>query len=291
MNLRQIEIFCAVMQCRTTIAAAYELGISQPAVSNAIKQMEVRFGLPLFERVGKRLVPTAEAEALYYDAKPLYAMSQAIANKLSDLRDTKHGYFRVVSTHALARTLVAPAFARFIKQRPRVKGYVDACPMEGVLEAIVSGFAAFGFALMPAHRPGLNFQPLVEGSMVVAIPYGHPLADHPSISATDLKSHTLIGLEPASRIGHIIRQAFKSVDAPYSPLIEVRHCTMACTLVEQGVGAAVVDGFSAATTAGWKIETRPFIPETRVSAYAISIDAKLPSRLAQGFIRELQKTP
>lgn len=288
MNLRHIEMFCAVMRCRTTVAAAFDLGVSQPAVSSAIKQMEARFGLPLFERVGKRLVPTSEADALYHDAQPFYAMSQAIVSKLCDLRDTKRGHFRILATHALGRTFVAPILARFVKQRSDVMVYFDVRPMEGVLEAVESGFAALGIALMPARRPGLRIEHLVDGCMLVALPLGHHLTKCASISAVDLQGEVIIGLEPASRLGHIVRQAFENASASYTPVIEVRHCVTACTLVEQGVGVAVVDQFSAALGAGLRLETRPFRPEVRISAFAMSLKDKPLSRLTERFVRELR---
>jgi len=289
MNLRQVEIFCAVMRCRTTVAAAFELGVSQPAVSNAIKQMEIRFGLPLFERVGSRLVPTVEADALYHDAQPLYAMSQAMASKLRDLRDTKRGHFRVLATHALGRTLVAPVLAQFIKRRSEVMVYFDVRPMEGVVEAVESGFAALGIALVPARRPGLHIEPVVDGRMLVALPYGHRLTKRASIRAIDLQGEPIIGLEPASRLAHIVRPAFENAGTSYAPVIEVRHCVTACALVEQGVGVAVVDEFSAARSAGWRLETRPFTPEVRISAFAMSLKDKPLSRLAENFVQELRK--
>ena len=65
MNLRQIELLRAVVRCETTVRAAQELGLSQPAVSNAIKHLESQVGFPLFERVNNRLFPTAEARSLY----------------------------------------------------------------------------------------------------------------------------------------------------------------------------------------------------------------------------------
>ena len=64
MNLRQLEILRAVIRHRTTVAAADELALSQPAVSNALKTMEAQAGFALFERVNNRLFPTTEAMAL-----------------------------------------------------------------------------------------------------------------------------------------------------------------------------------------------------------------------------------
>lgn len=289
MNLRQIEVFCAVMRCRTTVAAAFDLGVSQPAVSNALKQMEARLGLKLFQRVGKRLVPTVEANSLYHDAQPLYAMSQAIVGKMRDLRDTKRGHFRVLATHALGRSLVAAALAAFIKRRSDVMVYFDVRPMEGVVEGVESGFADLGLALVPATRPGFALEPVVEGRMVVALPAGHRLARRSTISAADLEHEALIGLEPASRLGHVVRQAFEQAGASYTPAIEVRHCVTACSLVEQGLGAAVVDEFSAAPTNAWRVELRPFDPDFQVLACAMSLRDKPLSRLASSFVSELRR--
>ncbi|MBL8669235.1 MAG: LysR family transcriptional regulator, partial [Alphaproteobacteria bacterium] len=73
MNLRQLEIFRAVMLAGTATAAARQLGIAQPAVSKHLRQMEARLGLALFDRAGKRLVPTADARALLDHAERLFA--------------------------------------------------------------------------------------------------------------------------------------------------------------------------------------------------------------------------
>ena len=73
MNLRQLEILRAVIRHRTTVAAADELALSQPAVSNALKTMEAQAGFALFERVNNRLFPTAEAMALYKESEAIFA--------------------------------------------------------------------------------------------------------------------------------------------------------------------------------------------------------------------------
>jgi DNA-binding transcriptional LysR family regulator len=289
MNLRHLEIFCAVMRCRTTVAAAFELHVSQPAISIAIKQLEARLGLTLFQRAGKHLVPTAEAEVLYHDAQPLYAMSQAISGKLRDLRDTKRGYLRVLATHALGRPLIAPAIAQFVGRRSQVMVYFDVSPMEGVVESVESGFASLGFALVPAHRPGLQVDVLGDCAMVVVMPRGHKLAKLRSVKASDLRGEPLIGLEPASRIGHLARQVFSDADMPYAPTLEVRHCATACSLVEQGLGISVVDEFSCASSSGWQLEARPLAPAITLSLVAMSAKDRPLSRLAASFVQEVRK--
>ena len=71
MTLRQLEILRALIRHRTTVAAAQDLALSQPAISNALKTMEAQAGFALFSRVNNRLFPTAEALALHEDSETL----------------------------------------------------------------------------------------------------------------------------------------------------------------------------------------------------------------------------
>ncbi len=74
LNLRQLEIFREVIRCQTTVGAAEALAISQPAVSNAIRQIESQLGIPLFDRVGNRLVPTDEAREVMRGSEPIFSL-------------------------------------------------------------------------------------------------------------------------------------------------------------------------------------------------------------------------
>src|SRR5438445_73298 len=92
-GLRSLELSL----CRTTIGAAQELGMSQPAVSHAIKRAESQLGFRLFDRVHNRLVPTEEARILFDDSEPLFAMHQAIKRKANDLRHGRAGRIRLMA--------------------------------------------------------------------------------------------------------------------------------------------------------------------------------------------------
>ncbi|HVT30549.1 MAG TPA: LysR family transcriptional regulator [Lacipirellulaceae bacterium] len=290
MNLRQVEIFCAVMRCRTTIAAAYELGVSQPAVSNAIKHLESQLGFALFNRIGNRLLPTTEADSLFADAEPLQTMARAISTKARDLKDTKVGHLRIYATHAL-RNVIPKAIRKFLKTRPEVLLFFDTLPMERVVEVVESGFADLGVALLPAHRPGMARIPILEGRMVVAIHPKHPLAARNGpLTPRELKREQLIGLEPVSRLGPLVRQAFDAAHVPYNPGVEVRHCSAACALVQEGIGIAIVDEFSASGADASQLAVRPFSPLIPITGYVLHLDHRPLSRLARRCLEEMQKS-
>lgn len=287
MNLRQVEIFCAVMRCRTTVAAAFELGVSQPAVSAAIKHMEVQLGLKLFERLGNRLVPTREATMLHRDTEPMQAMAQALAVKVRDLRYGRRGHLRVLSTLSMARSIAGQALASFLAKRPDVQVFFDTMRTEDIMEMIDSGFADLGMTLAPTPRPGMSIEPITSGAMIVALPRDHQLARRAALTPDDLKDERLIGIEPVAQLGGLVRQAFEAANTSYRPSVEVRHGATACMLVERGLGVAVVDPFSAWQEAGWRIETRPFLPRIELQACAVSLQAPPMSRIATQFLAEL----
>ena len=288
MNLRQIEIFCAVMRARTTIAAAYELGMSQPAVSNSLKHFEATLGMALFERIGNRLVPTPEALALYKEAESLYSMSMAIQSKARALRDTKQGSLSILTTNALMRSVCAKAVVDFTRSRPELHVFCDVRRMEGVIQSVESGIADLGIVIDPPPRPGLKIENVLAGNMVVVMPSEHRLASRCTIRAEDLVGEAMIGLEPLSRLGRQLREHFDQVGVPYQPNIEVRHCVSACAMVEGGLGVAIVDKFSASGTHHWEFVTRPFEPELQINVSVIYMESRGLSRTASRFLTSLK---
>ncbi len=90
-SLRLLEIFGAMMRCETTVEAAEQLGISQPAVSNGIRQLESQLGVTLFERLHRRLQPTEEALLLFEDVRPVFSMLRSFSTRARSMRNGLSG--------------------------------------------------------------------------------------------------------------------------------------------------------------------------------------------------------
>jgi DNA-binding transcriptional LysR family regulator len=204
------------------------------------------------------------------------------------MRDTKRGHFRILTTNALMRSMIAPALAEFLRNRSDVQVFFDVRRMEGVVESVESGYSDLGFAIAPPPRPGITMQSITTANMVAVLPIGHPLASHRELTPAEIDGHPLVGLEQTSRIGRIVRESFDASGSPYNPNIEVRHCTTACTLVEQGVGISIVDPFSAVARHNWHLVIRPFRPAVRVSACVMYLSERSISRMGKRFIQSVQ---
>ncbi|KPF46050.1 LysR family transcriptional regulator [Rhizobium sp. G187] len=287
-SLRLLEIFDAIMRCGTTVEAAEQLGISQPAVSNGIRQLEVQTGVTLFERLHRRLQPTEEAVALHEDIKPVFGLLRGFADRARDMRQGLSGRLRIISTPPLGHTVAPLAMRRFLKERTGVSVAYDVRRLEHVIEAVQSGSADLGLALAIERHPAVNVEVLARTHMVAVVPKAARVDDS-TVSAEFLSRGDFIGLEIDSRLGHMVRAAFERDGAPYHPRVEVRYCATAAVLATAGIGSAVIDPYTAAFHKTPDIVERSFLPPIEVPAVLITRKGVPRSRLLHAFISEMKR--
>lgn len=288
MNLRQIELLRAVIRCETTVRAAQELGLSQPAVSNAIKHLESQIGFPLFERVNNRLFPTAEARSLYKDSEPIFALHAAFEARVQDIKENRAGHIRIIATPPLGYGVLPSALRNYLAKYPKVRISFDVRRFEHVLESVENGTAELGFVMGLDDDRGLDAETFFTGDMVCVMRPEHPLAGKPTITPEDLRDVPYIALEQGTRMGMIVRRAFAQAEVPFRFSVEVRYCNTACVLAESGVGVAVVDPLSPVFSAHYDLAIRPFTPASEVTASAVRSRKRPISRAAEAFLREVR---
>jgi len=288
MNLRQIELLRAVVRCETTVRAAQELGLSQPAVSNAIKHLESQVGFPLFERVNNRLFPTVEARTLYEESEPIFTLHAALEARVQDIKENRAGHIRIIATPPLGYGVLPAALRNFLVKRPKVRVSFDIRRFEHVLESVENGTAELGFVMGLDDDRGLDAETFFAGDMVCVMRPEHPLAANATITPENLREAPYIALEQGTRMGTIVRRAFAQADVPFRFSVEVRYCNTACVLAESGVGVAVVDPLSPVFSGHYDLAIRPFAPASEVRASAVRSRKRPISRAADAFLREVR---
>lgn len=269
--LRLMEVFAAMMRSVTTVDAAATLGVTQPAVSASLRQLEDLTGLVLFERAGRRLRPTPEAHALYEEIKPIFAMMRSVSQRARDMAEGKRGRLRIVSTPPLGYSVAPLALKHFLEARPGASVAYDVRRLSSVIAAVQSGQADIGLALAEDdHRGLVNLTPLRRANMVALLPRDSDLALRDQVSAQDLAEVAFIALDLDSHLGRKVKAGFDASGVSYSPRIEVRYCATAAALAGQGMGASVVDPWSALANRAESLEVRRFVPQIPVTACVIT---------------------
>ncbi|MBE9606906.1 LysR family transcriptional regulator [Acetobacteraceae bacterium H6797] len=287
MTLRQLEILRAVIRCQTTIAAAQQLGMSQPAVSNAIRQMESQLGFPLFERLNNRLFPTDGAAIIYEESEPLFAMHSALEVRVQELREDKITRLRILSTPPLGHGVIPSVMVPFSRRHPRLQIYFDIRELDEVVRSVESGKTDIGFGLSLGAQPTLEMEALFRGVMVCALPPRHPLAGQESVSLQALQADRFIALDAHTTMGAAVRDAYQEAKLPMNFAVEVKYCNTACILAEAGMGAAIVDPFSA-TMPRRNLSIRPLDTAIPCTAWVFWSARRPLSEIASRFVKEVR---
>lgn len=290
MKLRQIEIVRAVVRFHTTIAAADHLGMTQPAVSGALRQIENQLGFPLFERVNNRLFPLEAANILAEESDPIFAVHAALEQRMQDFRDNEATRLRVISTPPLGNEILPAAIGDFSRRHPRLVTYFDVRDLDGVIRAVEAGKFDIGFGLDLGPQPTLSVQNIAEDRMVVVCRPDHPLASRQSIRPSDLAGHDLVALDADTRMGAAVREAYREDRQPFLIKAQARTCSVACSLVAQGVGLAVVDPFTARQRSQASLRVIPFEPAIPSVVWAFWTNRNRLSETTRRFLAHLGRS-
>jgi len=116
-----LSFFCTLASAASLSAAARELGITTPAVSKHLAQMEARLAIPLVMRTTRRMSLTPEGEIYLEHARRILGEIEDMQELLGVSRATPKGLLRVNATLGFGRTYVAPVISRFVRRYPQVE--------------------------------------------------------------------------------------------------------------------------------------------------------------------------
>jgi DNA-binding transcriptional LysR family regulator len=285
MNIRQVEIFAAMMKTGTASRAAETLGITQPAVSRSLAELERAVGFSLFARISNRLVPTPEAKQLYRDVETTFRGIDSLRASAARIRDHGSGELRVATLSALGASLVPRAVGRFRETHPAIRMTLHVLLSRDVRDLVASGQFDIGLAADEIDVTGVAHQLFMSRPALCAIPAGHPLAEKPTITPGDLDGQSFIAYVPEDRSRRRLDLILQKAGAVPCVAVETIYTSTVCSLVAEGVGIGLVH--PSAVTADARIVLRPFKPAVDIRTYLILPADRPKSRLVRDFIHAL----
>ena len=155
LNLRQIEVFRAIMMAGSISGAGRMLHVSQPAVSRVLALTETRLGYRLFERVKSRLSPTAEARRLYAEVEQVYGGIQRVNDLAASLGQSGAGMLKIVASASYGQRLVPMALGRFRDRNADARVDYRSVTFDELAAYFLSGQADIGISMRPPDHPNL----------------------------------------------------------------------------------------------------------------------------------------
>ncbi|MBK0326099.1 LysR family transcriptional regulator [Rhodobacteraceae bacterium F11138] len=265
--MRHLEVIHAVVTHGGVVPAAEALSVTQPAISRMLHSAEAELGLTLFEKVGRRLMPTEEAEQLFQEIDPIIASFTSVQERIVDLREGRQGVLRIVATPGLAHSVVPAALEHLLRSRPNMKTSLDIRRREHVLQMVRANAAEIGIGLMPTDAPDIISTPIDSGRIICVSPADHPLACKSRVEASDFAGLRLIMMTRGSPLHNLIAGAFQAARQPLEWSVETPYSASACNLVKAGFGVALVDSYVTRQIEMSGLVIMPFEPEIKVKAH------------------------
>lgn len=289
MNLRQLEVFHAIMQTGSVTGAARLLHVTQPAISNVLKHTEQQQGFRLFERIGGRLYPTPEANDLLPDINEIFGRIGTLNRIVHEMRDGRTGRLVVAASPTLVNAFLPRAVALLRQHSPGVRVAIQSLPTPLVIDRVARREVDIGIVYAPVDDGGVDAEDLVATELACVVPKGHPLARRRAINAADLNGLTVISLGARTRIGGLIEEGCRRANLPVPEVqIEASSSLAACLMVGEGAGVGLVDRATALSGKFTDLLFRPFRPRIAVSVLLIFTRERPRSRAALQFSQQLR---
>ncbi|MEQ9811907.1 MAG: LysR substrate-binding domain-containing protein [Azospirillaceae bacterium] len=287
LTLRQIEVFRAIMLTGSVTRAALSLHTSQPTATRVLGDLEEIVGFTLFQRLGRRMVPTTEARAFFKEVEGSFVGLDRLSRAAHNIATFRPGHLRIVAVTSIAVGLLPAAIAEFTGRYPEVSVALEVSDYDGVVSRILSGQCDLGFAVVPVGRPEVRIERLVDLEAVCALPQRHPLAAREVITADMLEGEPFVSLGDQFPSRPKIDAVFEDAGVQRRLIAETQAGSVACAMVQEGVGLSITDPFSANIFRDRGLAIRPFRPVIPFNYSVISPHEQPKSRLVDTFMATL----
>lgn len=289
MNLRQIEVFRAVMLASSVTDAARLLHISQPGVSRMLRHIELQLGLRLFERSRGKLRPTPEAQALYAEVDHVYQGVRRIEERALDLKSGGGLKLRVLASPSTALEVVPQAVSKVMSMYPTARIYMETQLVREMIGQLTRDEADLAISTLQIDHALLASQWVGSWSLACVFGSGHRFAARRRVSLRDVMQETLIAFSPDTPQGRLMADWWRRNRTTPQTRIEVRSGQVACALVASGAGVTIADDL---TARAWNHDTLDFRPLVGQPSYDVFVvhRATMPlSALALAFVDRVKE--
>lgn len=239
-TLHQLRTFRAVAEQLSFSAAAHELSISQPSVSYQVKELEAVLGLPLIDRLGKRVRLTEAGEVLYEYARRTLTLLDEATLVMEQMRGIERGTLRVGASTTVGIYVIPLALGAYKKLHPNLALSLEIGARETLQERVKRGVLDLAVLSLPIADPDLESTSFMDDELVMVVPAGHTLAGRSRLTLRDFTGESFLMREPGSGTRIAVEMASRRAGVSLQVGMELGSNGAIKHAVEAGLGVAVL---------------------------------------------------
>lgn len=223
MDFRQLRYFVALYEEGHVGRAAERLSISQPALSQQVRQLEQGLDVSLFQRTGKRLLPTLAAHTLYNHALPLLDGMERAREALRNFRGQSPRSLAIGVLQTVNASLVPLLLERLREAQPHLVVQIYELSGLDIERRLLTGNLDIGIGFLPPRQPGLHSQLLYEDELQLVIPEEHPLKEFRKVSLAQAAELPMLLLGEEFRVRQIWQEQLALIGRRPQVQAELNH--------------------------------------------------------------------
>lgn len=247
MELRHIKLLCLILEHGSVSAAAKAAGLGQPTVSQHLRSLEEELGLLLFERRGRRIVPTEAALVFHPYARQAIHILETGRQALEEHLGLVRGKLRLAGSTIPAHYILPAVMAGFHTKYPGVEMRLEVGDTQWVVERVKAADVEIGFVGAKLEQEGLSFEPFAQDELVLVVPPRHHLAGK-LVGLEELKELPLVSREQGSGTRKSWEEHLSRAGVPLEDLrvvAELGSTEAVLRAVKAGMGVGVVSMWAA----------------------------------------------
>jgi len=239
MDFNHLRSFVEVARLKNFSRAAGKLGLTQPAISTQIRQLEEEFAVKLFDRIGKKVFLTQPGVLLLEHAGKILNVEKEALQALRDLLPTPAGHLTLGATEGSCLFLLPKVFASFKKRHPEVKITVYRNFTVKIVQKLEEDSLDLGFVSLPVAPRVIATIPLFREPVDVAMAPSHPLASQSSVTVEEIARYPWI-FPKASRTRQMLEEMFQGIRAPVHVTMELSGVETIKKFIGIGLGISLL---------------------------------------------------
>lgn len=195
MELKYIEIFCAVTELKSFSRAAQALHLTQPTVSIHIKALEDEFSAKLFDRMGRTVLPTQAGEILYRYAKEIVGMKEEARLAMEKLKGSMSGKLVIGASTIPGEYILPPLLARFMNAYPDIFPTLKIGDSSDIYRSVLEGEVDVGIVGTVINDANIVMKKFLDDELILVASSTHKAS---VLTENELKETPLLMRETGS---------------------------------------------------------------------------------------------
>src|SRR5271169_6378755 len=238
-NLDQLRIFQAVAQSRSFTRAAAIVHLTQPGISKHIRQMEEYFGVPLFDRTGRKVTLTEAGAILFEATQGIMAIIDVAEQRIDDLKGLRGGRLRLGTSFPIGVYLLPAVLAQFRKLYPAVEVKLDIAVSESIGPKILANEIDLGLVSYEPHDPRLEARAFMTDELVVIVARDHGWRTKRRIKPQELGGETIIVAARGAGTRTVVEERLNVLGIVLQNVLEFGNLEGVKHAVEAGLGISI----------------------------------------------------